>query len=340
MPTFDLECFIRGPTLDQIELCRKEDLFAIAAHFSFSFSKQLKKKELKALMVGKLAEMNVVVLPPLPPAPVQTEGTPSRGSQGSPPRAAASITAEQASCPAVVLVGDAPGKTPRTLPKFVPLSPGSSTEKDPTRVKVRLARLQLESEEQARKADRELCLQIRRLEIEAETKVKLRQLELEAQQLAQSAVPVQSATSDFFHSLPKDHFDISKHVALVPPFREAEVDSYFNTFERLAIALKWPEDMWPLLLQCKIHGKAQEVVSVLPLADSLHYDTVKEAILRAYELVPEAYRQKFHGHKKTQMQTFVEFARDKGTLFDRWCTASEVTNFAELRELILIEEFK
>lgn len=131
----------------------------------------------------------------------------------------------------------------------------------------------------------------------------------------------------------------SINVALVPPFREAEVDSYFNAFERLAIKLKWPEEMWPLLLQCKIHSKAQEVVSAPPLADSVRSEAVKEAILRAYELVPEAYRQRFCSHKKLSTQTFLEFARDKAALFDRWCTASQVANFVELRELILIEEF-
>ncbi len=32
-------------------------------------------------------------------------------------------------------------------------------------------------------------------------------------------------------------FDVSKHIALVPQFREIEVDSYFNVFERIASAL-------------------------------------------------------------------------------------------------------
>lgn len=47
--------------------------------------------------------------------------------------------------------------------------------------------------------------------------------------------------------------------------------------------------MWPLLLQCKLVGKAQEVVSALSLEDSLQYD-VKEASFCAYELILEAYR--------------------------------------------------
>lgn len=48
--------------------------------------------------------------------------------------------------------------------------------------------------------------------------------------------------------------------------------------------------MEALLQQCKIHGKAQEAVAALPVEDSLNYDCVKAAILCAYELVPEAYR--------------------------------------------------
>lgn len=112
-----------------------------------------------------------------------------------------------------------------------------------------------------------------------------------------------------------------------PP--EAEIDAYFNTFEGLAIAVKWPDKMWPLLLQCKIHGKTQDVVSALPLADSLRYETVNDAILQASELVPEAYRQKFReqisieiSHQKASTQTFVEFAWGKGALFDCWCLQS------------------
>ncbi len=97
----------------------------------------------------------------------------------------------------------------------------------------------------------------------------------------------------FSTSLPHHAFDISKHSALVPHFRETEVDSYLSAFEHSASALHWPHDVWPLLLQCKIHGKAQDAVGVLPVQNSLNYDSVKAAFLRAYELVPEAYTQKF-----------------------------------------------
>ncbi len=136
------------------------------------------------------------------------------------------------------------------------------------------------------------------------------------------------------------HFDVGRNIAVVPPFRESEVDSYFSAFERVAAALQWPKDVWPLLLQCKLTGKAQEVVASLSIEDSLHYDVVKATVLRAYELVPEAYRQRFRNYKKSGSKTFVEFARDKESLFDLWCTANKTSTYQALRNQILLKDFK
>ena len=48
------------------------------------------------------------------------------------------------------------------------------------------------------------------------------------------------------------------------------------------------------------------------------------SLLKAYELVPEAYRQKFRNASKLQNQTHVEFARQKENLFDRWCMSNTI----------------
>ena len=59
------------------------------------------------------------------------------------------------------------------------------------------------------------------------------------------------------------------------------------------------------------------------------------------ELVSEAYRQQFRELKRKEGLIYVEYAGDKETLFDRWCISKEVgTNFKNLKQLILIEEFK
>ncbi len=233
------------------------------------------------------------------------------------------------------------------LPPFDSFSPSSVDSREDARLKVRLARLHYEAQEkaQARQAELNLRLAVRRLEIQADTQVKLRQLDLQAMEVASGSAaqpdPGQVSTDAPPSGDSSQHtFDVSKHIALVPQFRESEVDSYFSAFERIAISLRWPKDVWSLLLQCKLMGKALEVCSTLSLEESVKYDSVKSAILRAYELVPEAYRQRFRGHKRNSTQTFVEFAREKGMLFDKWCAASKVNDFNSLRELVLLEEFK
>ena len=67
-----------------------------------------------------------------------------------------------------------------------------------------------------------------------------------------------------------------------PVTKEKEVDKYFLHFEKVAENLKWSKDHWPLLLQ------SVETYTQLSLEQSSDYDKVKELVLKAYELVPEA----------------------------------------------------
>ena len=137
------------------------------------------------------------------------------------------------------------------------------------------------------------------------------------------------------------NFDVTKHIRLVPPFQEKEVDKYFLHFEKVAENLNWPKEHWTLLLQSVWIGKAREIYTQLGVEQSHHYETVKELILKGYELVPEAYRQKFRNCKKDSNQTHVEFARNKEQLFDRWCCSKKIDqNYDKLRQLMLVEEFK
>ena len=82
---------------------------------------------------------------------------------------------------------------------------------------------------------------------------------------------------------------------------------YFLNSAPIAINLHWPKSVWSLLLQCKLIVKANEVCSTLSLEKSLDHEVVKTTVLRAYELVPEAY--KFRKHTKTHNHTFVDVAR-------------------------------
>ena len=338
MSLFDLESFLAGPSIGQLDRCRKDDLAQIADYFGLFYSRQTLKRDLKAIVVSKLAELALVVLPAQADSAVPEDGTVVKevGRQKVEVELHGGARADFG----IDVEVDDLTKTPYTLPRYDPLSSAGTGSRDVARLKVRLARLQLEAQEKAENRQAQFQLEIKKLEIEADKAVQLRRLELESQKevhaLRASAEAISSSPTPALGKA----FDIGKHIVLVPTFRETEVDSYFSAFERIASALQWPTEVWPLLLQCKIHGKAQEAVAALPLEDSLKYDSVKAAILRAYELVPEAYRQKFRNHKRAPTQNYVEFAREKGVLFDKWSTTCKANDFNSLRELILLEEFK
>ena len=200
----------------------------------------------------------------------------------------------------------------------------------------------LEMEE--REKERERQIQRERLEMEERIqKEKLEQAEKEKKReynLRMKELEIQ----DKAKTKPFDlgtHFDVTKHIRLVPPFQEKEVDKYFLHFEKVAENLKWPKEHWTLLLQIVVTGNARKIYTQLSLEQSSDYDKVNELILKAYELVPEAYRQKFRNCRKENDRTHVELARTKEQLFDRWCSSKKIgSDYPKLRQLMLVEEFK
>ena len=135
--------------------------------------------------------------------------------------------------------------------------------------------------------------------------------------------------------------DISKIANSVPRVEEEDVDSFFFSFERVASNFEWDRKYWTMVVQQKLTGKAHAVVSALYDEDADDYEAVKEAVLLAYELVPEAYRQKFRGYRRSSGQTYVEFQREKEILFDCWVRSLKVgLTYESLRELVMMEKFK
>ena len=178
------------------------------------------------------------------------------------------------------------------------------------RLQVEMAKIEAEKEKSKIEAEKEKLKieaerENKRLQIEADKEVQLRRIEFESQGRA-NAGAAQGSTE----------FRASQNIRLVPPFQEKQVESYFLHFEKVATNLKWPKEMWSIMLQSVLVGKASEAFSSLSVEQSANYDHVKTAILKAYELVPEAYRQKFRNARKLFDQTHVEFAREEEQLFD------------------------
>ncbi|KAJ8051186.1 hypothetical protein HOLleu_04654 [Holothuria leucospilota] len=189
---------------------------------------------------------------------------------------------------------------------------------------------EMQMQMQKEKEEREMQMQMQREKEAREHEFRLKQLELGVIKGSDPKIGLDTGGL----------FDVSKHVKFVPKFQEDNVEKFFNHFEKLGEQLKWPRDKWSILIQSNFTGKAQEVYSALSIEDSMDYDKVKKAILQAYELVPEAYRQKFRKYRKADTQTYVEFAYQKERHFDRWGASKKVSTFDTLRQLMLVEEFK
>ena len=214
-------------------------------------------------------------------------------------------------------------------------------------------RLEREEAQKARDADKAAREEARDLRLaELKEARELRELELKAEQ-EKALLEAEKEAAAREHELkmaglgkhsPSDKasvFDPARNIRLVPPFQEKEVDKYFAHFEKVADSLNWPKESWVLLLQSVLVGKAQEIYGSLSVEQSSNYEHVKEAILKAYELVPEAYRQKFRNYLKYDSKTHVEFAREKENLFSRWCHSKEIgQDFKKLKQMVLLEEFK
>ena len=107
------------------------------------------------------------------------------------------------------------------------------------------------------------------------------------------------------------HFNVAQWFQTVPKFRENAVEDFFVSFEKMVDRLQWPSEYFTTLLQHVLVGKGLEVYNQLGIAESANFEYVEQAILKAYEKVPEAYRQKFRNYIKASSQTYTEFAHAK-----------------------------
>ena len=138
----------------------------------------------------------------------------------------------------------------------------------------------------------------------------------------------------------RETFDLSKCFSFVPKFEPDNCELFFEMFEEIALPRQWPKEEWVTLIQGSLTGKAQAAYVALDLSQLGDYDLVRQTVLKAYELVPEAYRQSFRTEKVKPGQTYLDFARQQEAMFDKWLRASDVYDFKQLRELMVLEKFE
>lgn len=301
MSKFNPEDFMSSPDKEVFNALRKDELILLAKHLELESKQAMRKDEIRQIIVNHLVDTEVF------------EGTMLETSS----------------------------KTMLEIRKLEMQERKEEREMEMKREEIerqeKLKREEMERQERREEMERKERLEREERQERLEREKLAFQHEMEIKKLeVQMQLGLVSGSEK--HS---ENFDVTKNIRLVPPFQEKDADKYFLHFEKVASSLKWPKEYWVMLLQSVLVGKAREIYTQLSVEQAASYDEVKDLILKGYELVPEAYRQKFRNYEKVSSQTYVEFARSKEQLFDRWCHSQKVDkSHDKLRQLVLVEEFK
>ena len=270
--SFKLENFVAAPSMELLNLAKKTDLLNIADHYALTSVKpSMLKHEIKNILIKFLVDEEILD-----------------------PSALSSILITQTDLQLREL------EIQRQI-QLEKLRLEQEERKLEREERIRVEQLEREERMQKEKLEMEERIAKEKLLFQEKEKENERLLQEKEQERQYNLRMKELEMQDKVRPKPLDlgtHFDVTKHIRVVPPFQEKEVDKYFLHFEKVAENLKWPKEHWTLLLQSVVIGKAREIYTQLSLEQSSDYDKVKEVILKAYELVPEAYRQKFRNCRK------------------------------------------
>lgn len=127
-------------------------------------------------------------------------------------------------------------------------------------------------------------------------------LACECEKLQQSASPSEPVSSQL------------NNLDLVPKFCEDDVTTFFHKFEQTAYQFSWPKSSRTAVICPHLVGKAGFACASLTGDQCNDYEVVKQAVLNAYQLNPEAYQLEFRAKSKRPGQTYVKYFRKKGEL--------------------------
>ena len=123
-----------------------------------------------------------------------------------------------------------------------------------------------------------------------------------------------------------DDSKLVKSLPKIPPFNEEEdeIDTYIQRFEKLAVFYKWEADDYPILLGTLLRGKALKAYCNLAPDVANNYDELKSALLKYFQVNPNAYRKKFRDSVLESGESYVQLVCRMRQYFDRWLQLSEI----------------
>lgn len=116
------------------------------------------------------------------------------------------------------------------------------------------------------------------------------------------------------------------------------LEHFLITFERTAVACRWPKVDWVFRLLPLLTGKARGAYVHMDVDDAHEYDKVKTAILKKYDINPETYRQRFRSLYVQPEESPKELYVRLKELYVKWIQPQGKT-LHEISEILIMEQF-
>ncbi|XP_060107581.1 torsin-4A isoform X1 [Heteronotia binoei] len=127
---------------------------------------------------------------------------------------------------------------------------------------------------------------------------------------------------------------------LQPPLltQQDDIEAYLDTFEHVAEACQWPREEWVTRLAPALNGNIQRITSALGACDVKDYETLKEAILKTYNITAETWHQRFRQFCYPEAKSPLEVCAQLRELCFQWLRPERRTK-EQIIELLILEQF-
>ncbi|GFY14911.1 uncharacterized protein TNCV_234611 [Trichonephila clavipes] len=129
---------------------------------------------------------------------------------------------------------------------------------------------------------------------------------------------------------------------LVPKFdaKNADINLFFEIFERQAKKEKVAEDRWVSQLIPLLPIEIAEIVAKEPLEKTDDYPHIKNLHLARFQLTPIVLRDRFESHQRKPGAMWANLVFELRSYLGNWLAGMKVGDFTALKELLVTEKIK
>ena len=192
-----------------------------------------------------------------------------------------------------------------------------------------------QSDKESEKKLEGMKIQLEHQKLEQQAREKQMELELQRMKLDKKGSTDEDSGSERSSSFGK-----IKKMPKMPYFNETKdfMDSYLNRFERFAEAQAWRKDSLAIYLSALLKGKVLDVYSRLPTHQANDYGTLKQALLKRYQLSEDGFKRKFRTTQAEVGESPTQFITRLASYLQRWIELANVQQTYEGLITVVIRE--